>query len=195
MSRKPRTAAELMQELQADSDHVSRQRSRDQRQRQRAKELRAAEAPLVDDLREVGVDVASVWELVNSADPYPAALPVLMDHLSRSYPEPTREGIARALAVSGEAALLWEEVRQHYEREPPSTGAKDGLAVALAALADDQRIPQLVELIRDERHGESRVFFVRPLNRSGRADATAALDDLAGDPQVAQEIQIARSGR
>ena len=192
MSRKPRTAAELMQELQSDPDDVSRRRARDERRREVEEELRAAEAPLVRELREAGVDVSSVWDLVNRAEPYPTALPILVHHLSRSYPDHVREGIARSLAVAGEADRLWGDVRRHYEREPVATRAKDGLAVALAALVDDERVGDLVRLLEDARHGESRVFFVRPVGESGHPRAESVLDDLTGDPHVAREIMIVR---
>jgi hypothetical protein len=36
---------------------------------------------LIQDLQSVGVPVRDIWELVNSRDQYPAAIPVLMDWL------------------------------------------------------------------------------------------------------------------
>ncbi|WP_241975559.1 MULTISPECIES: hypothetical protein [unclassified Cryobacterium] len=60
------------------------------------------------DLRSAGVEVNSVWDLVNTADPYPKALPILLDHLQRGgYPDRIMESLGRALGV-GPAASVWE---------------------------------------------------------------------------------------
>src|SRR3712207_4152728 len=97
--RVPKTAAELMTELESDPDYVARRRRRDRELQQRTATLREAEAPLVGDLHRAGFDVASAWDLANTSTPYPEALPVLVEHLQRPYPDRVREGIARALAV------------------------------------------------------------------------------------------------
>lgn len=89
-------------------------------------------------LRSAGVQVESVWDLVNTSDPYPAALPVLMDHLERGgYPEGEAvRASATTLAVkpsvvAGEAEGLWLSSRD--------AGEEDGVAVALAACATKEQ--------------------------------------------------------
>ena len=52
-----------------------------------------------------------------------------------------------------------------------------------------------MRLLEDARHGESRVFFVRPVGESRHPDAQSVLDDLTGDPQVAEEIMVVRGTR
>jgi hypothetical protein len=94
--RKGKTAAELMAELKADPEFVARQREQEQTRLRKEAEFQKAEAPLVNALKEVGVSVESVWDLVNTAAPYPKAVPSLLEHLQRPYPERVREGIARA---------------------------------------------------------------------------------------------------
>ena len=59
-------------------------------------ELRRSEEPLVEALREVGVSVTSVWDLVNTREPYPNALPVLIKHLTGDYHPKVLANIARA---------------------------------------------------------------------------------------------------
>ena len=44
---------------------------------------RQAEAPLVDELRVAGFQVETAWDLVNTSDPYPDALPILLEHVPR----------------------------------------------------------------------------------------------------------------
>jgi hypothetical protein len=99
-----------------------------------------------------------------------------------------REGIARSLAVP-EARFAWEELVRLYsvEQEPR---VKDGLAVALAAIADDQLIDAVIELARERRQGPSRLLLLSALDRSSEPRARAALMELGTDAELKKEIQF-----
>src|SRR5437868_2471251 len=77
------------------------------------------EKPLVEALAGAGRPVKSVWDLVNTAESYPEAIPVLIEHLQQPYQFVTREGIARALTVKearGAAArIVLEELKKMPE--------------------------------------------------------------------------------
>jgi hypothetical protein len=62
--------------------------------------LKEEEKPLLADLNSVGVCIDSVWDLVNTSEPYPIAVPVLTRHLSMPYGRRIKEGITRALTVA-----------------------------------------------------------------------------------------------
>ena len=96
---KSKSADELMSELNADPTFRARRREREEQRRNLEAELKRAEAPLVDALRTAGFEVHSVWELASSCRAYSEAIPILISHLDRPYPDRVREGIARALAV------------------------------------------------------------------------------------------------
>jgi hypothetical protein len=177
-----------MAELQADPAYVAREARRSADLERRAAAWRRAEAPLVEQLRAAGLDIASVWDLVNTSTPYPAAVPVLLEHLARPYPDRVREGIARALAVR-DAAPEWETLARHYRDEPAGTDAKDGLAVALAASARDDVIDEIIALAKDGAHGDSRVLLLDALKRSKAPQARPALDELAADPVLGSEAR------
>lgn len=57
------------------------------------------ERPVVDALRAAGSAISSVWDLVNTTESYPSAIPVLLSHLSGAYHLRTKQGITRALTV------------------------------------------------------------------------------------------------
>ena len=168
------TAGELMAELEADPEFVAQREQRDRELLRREREWREAEEPLIRELHEAGFLVDSAWDLVNTSTPYPQALPILLAHLERPYPDRVREGIARALAVR-DSRFAWETLVRLYRDETPGTDAKDGLAVALAAAADDGVIEDVIGLVQDERHGESRILLSRALAKSKRPEARAAL--------------------
>ena len=187
--RGPNTARQAAEELERDPDWVAARR-RDEAERQaREAGLRAIERPLAEDLAAVGIEVTSAWDLVNRSEPYPAALPILLDHLKRPYPDRVREGMARALAVRGDARFAWNEIKDLFVDEEPGTDAKDGLAVALTAICDKAVVNELADLARDSRHGRSRIFFIRAFRRLRQRDL---LDELADDPELATEIRRLR---
>lgn len=188
------TAAELLEQLRANPEYIAaRERDSAVHSKVEAK-LRQAEQPLIRALSEVGVDVTSVWDLVNRAVPYPEALPVLASHLLQSYPDAVREGIARALAVPA-ARFAWDVLLGAYGREN-APRVKDGLAIAIAATADDQNISEVAELLLDTRHGPSRLLLLQAIARSESAHARDLLQDLSADPVLKKEVGaiLRRSG-
>jgi HEAT repeat protein len=188
---KPMTAHEfLAQRPNGPPDPAVRARlarEQDERRRRELEYTRAA-APLVADLRTVGWDVTSVWDLVNIDEPYPEALPVLIRHLVRPYPSVIRDGIARALGVR-QAIFAWDLLREQYvaEQDPQ---VKDGIAVALANMVDREHLDDLLGLLRDRRHGQRRLLLLRGLQRLRDPRARAALEELADDPDLHKQIEI-----
>jgi hypothetical protein len=189
MTKKKRiTAAELMAKLEADPEFMARWASQEEKLLERAAEFRLAEAPLVEELRAAGYQVQSAWDLVNTPGSYAKAIPILLAHLPRPYPAAVREGIARALAVP-EAICAWSVLTRLYRNELEGR-AKDGLAVAIAAAANDQRIGDVIALARDKAQGPSRLLLLRALERSTDPRARASLADLGTDPDLSEEIQV-----
>lgn len=55
---------------------------------------REAEKPILRDLGDVGEQVSSVWDFVNTSRPYPRALPVLLRHFQQGgYPDRVMESL------------------------------------------------------------------------------------------------------
>lgn len=185
--RKKVTVQELAAQLAADPVYQARFRQQEEERQRRVAELTVAEAPLVAELVALGLAVRSIWDLVSRAMPYPEAIPVLLRHLSQSYPDRVREGIARALAVP-DARDAWPTLVSAYRAEPEN-GTKDGLAVALAAIARDDLLDEVIALLRDPNNGPSRVLLIKPLRRSRDPRAQRALMGLGADPQLAKEVQ------
>ena len=144
-------------------EFVARKAERQAAFERRAAELAVAEAPLIAELRSVGCDVQSVYDLVNrSGGGYGEAIPTLLKHLQRQYPDVIRAGIARALGVP-EARTAWDLlVRQFRVELGPET--RHGLGVALANIASDEHFDEILDLLRDARLGDARIFLLEPLS-------------------------------
>lgn len=185
-----KTAGELLAELATDPRYQAHRAEQERVLRSQSEADRVAEAPILAELRGAGVLVESIWDLVNSANPYPEALPILLRHLQRPYPPRVREGIARALALP-ESITGWATLRKVFEEEKDTTthGPKWALACALAAAADEDVIRDLSALAREPRHGLVRLAFVKALVRSRDPVAGKVLEELRQDPAFEQEIR------
>lgn len=137
---------------------------------QKAAEERAIEeqALLLAALRKVGYRIRWIWDFVNTADSYPEAIPVLLDHLRRPYSDGTREGIARALSVRearGSAGPVIIQVLRETEDADPQL--RWALANALTIVATHSDRDNIQALIKNEECEEVR-------NRLKRSIKTAA---------------------
>lgn len=182
-----KSASEAMAELERDPAFIERGRHREEEQRRTEIQDARAEAPVVEALRAAKVPVRSVWDLVNAPNTYEQSLPILLEHLQQPYPEVVREGIARALAVPA-AKFAWRSLVDLYRQETVRR-TKDGLAVAISNIADDETLDDVIALARDATHGESRVLLLHTLERSRLPKARKALMELGGDPMLKKEVQ------
>jgi hypothetical protein len=148
---------------------------------------------LLEELRKAGLDIATVWDLVNTSARYTTFLPILVEHLRRPYPGAVRDGIARALAVP-EARFCLGELIDRYRAEREER-PKDGLAAAIAAIADDNHIDDVITLVRDPKNGTGRVLLLSALERSRTPQAKATLREFEHDPEIGKEVQRILSGR
>lgn len=184
------TAGELLAELQADPNWVAEKEKRDRELHERSALYRKAEEPLVRDLSLSGVLVLSVWDLVNTKAGYLDALPILLDHLMRPYPERVREGIARALAVP-EARIGWKTLLEAFRQETDTTtlGVRWALALALGAAGSDDVLDDVLPLLRDATLGRNRVPLLQILARSLDPRANQLLQELRDDEAIGSDVR------
>lgn len=188
------SATEFMAELERDKEYQGKKAAFDAELQERTSALRGAEQPVVADLRNAGVEVDSVWDLVNTAEPYPAALPVLIEHLERGgYPDRVMESLGRALAVKP-AVAFWDRLKALY-LVPRSPGEEEGTAVALAGCATGAHLDDLCEFLSVEERGQSRIYFLRPILNVGGDRGREIVEALRDDPVFGQEATALMSGR
>lgn len=149
-------------------------------------ELRKAEQPIVRDLRTIGHDISSVWDLVNTSQPYPDALPVLLEHLTKGgYPDRVMEGLGSALAVRP-AAFAWMRLRELY-LSAQGPGETEGLAVALAASSTSEHLEEMIALLHEGSRGDSRIHLLGSIKRTGGRRGLDILASLTKDPVFGRE--------
>lgn len=187
-----------MVQLNQDPEFVRRREQRDEQLKALEKRLTEAEWPLVTALSDSGVLVNSVWDLVNTKRAYPLAIPVLTAHLRYAYPWRVREGIARALTtkISGDdayTALVREFKRLPESQDPDQHEFKWALGNAISVVSDKTNFDEIVDLVRDKRHGITRDMTVLRLARLEPHKAVAVLIELLADDEVAGHAVTALS--
>lgn len=196
--KKWKTAAELMAELSADPEFVARKQRQDEEIQRRAKQLAEAEAPLVEELRSNGVEVDSVYDLLNQPTSAIKVIEILVRHLDRGYPERIREGIIRALTIPAAAGVATRRLIEEFKRLPNETPGELKWLVgnALTVALTKEHVDEVVEILQDSSHGRSRDMLPFALARFkyDRPDLIEVLESLKDDPELADAVGRALRG-
>lgn len=151
------------------------------------KDLRAQE-PIAAALREIGIPVRTLDDLINERLDYSAAIPLLLEWLARTDNVTTKECIARALSVRRarpQAALPLIEEYRKASHEESALSLKWAIGNALSVVADDTVFKDIVELVTDKRHGKAREMLAFALGNMKNPDAVDVLIGLLDDEEIA----------
>ncbi|WP_345529457.1 hypothetical protein [Nocardioides endophyticus] len=188
-----KTAAELAAELELrrlKDDFHRAERAREEAERAEwYRLLEIAEKPVAEDLRSMGLDVDSAWDLYLIPDSRPKAIPVLLKHLALDYPDRVLEGIANALN-DPTARPWWADLREMMlstHRE----AVRDRLAATLSGIATRVHYTDLLDFLGNDKLGSNRIYFLRPVNRIGNrispGQGRAVIETVADDPILGVE--------
>lgn len=184
--------------------NLARQARWKQEHAERDERLKVEAAPLLADLRAVGFEADSHWDVNGKVEAHTEIIPVLLKHLVLPYSDAIKNGLSRALAIPHPAVRkAWPVLMKEYrnapegqgiiaagDTEPRLLGAKEGLANTLVAAVTEKTLPELITLVQDRSLGESRVLLLRPLRRRRNKNPLVkqVLEELANDPELAKEI-------
>jgi hypothetical protein len=189
--------AERERRLREDPEFRALVEQKEVEHRERVRRLREAEMPVIRDLAAVGVEVDSVWNLCKIPDSRPKAIPVLLEHLTRDYPDRVLQGIGMGLNDKS-ARAWWAQLKSLY-LDTKRDAVRDVLASALSGLATRAHYDDLVSFLTNDSLGETRIYFLRPINRIGNRMAAgrgrAVIEQLATAPIFAKEASAILAGR
>lgn len=187
-------AEEFAAQLAGDREYQRAKTAFDKELARRAAVWRAAEVPVVAELRTVGVEVESVWDLVNTAEPYPSALPILIRFLEEGdLPGRVLEGVGRALAVKPSVAF-WDRLSTLLLR-PSNDDQAEGVAVAMAACATADQVEELISMLNGAKRIPAHVYLLRPILVNGGAAGRTFLESVKADPVLGAEANALLRGR
>jgi hypothetical protein len=193
------TAAEHMALLEKDPEWVARNAAAEAQLKERQEQHRREQAQMLADLSDVGIRAESVWDLVNTAEKYPAAIPVLLRHVVLPYNKRVKEGIIRALTVNyAGPEVLHELIKQFCEQTDNSPNSiKWVLGNAISEVATPADAETVIALAMDPSHGDSRDSITQRLPRvvKNKARLNEVLQHLMRDKQTEQYARLAARGR
>lgn len=141
------------------------------------------ESRILSALRDSGYEAESISALRSSGVRYRAAIPLLVEELSRSRDPRVLEDIVRALSVPWASPLAIGPLIHFFQSDisatPPSLRWVVGNA--LAVLWSDQFFDELSSLALDERYGKAREMIVLGMAKSRRVETTSLLVRLSND--------------
>ena len=112
------------------------------------------ETPLRNALHRLGFPVKWVWDFVNAKENYyVSAIPTLIEHLRRPYPDDIREGIARSLAMKEARGVAGADIVAVLGEKGLGHQLRWVLANTLTTVADRSNrdaIKALLEMEADE---------------------------------------------
>ena len=169
------TAEEAQKELQNDPEYLAMRAERDREFEKIEAMLTEDEESLVEELREIGCEIESVWDFVNSPNYYLDATKILKHHLVTGHHPRTVQGIARALAIPELASdeELWEcliDLYRHSKSDaeievPLERNMQESLAIPIEVLALPHRVPELRKLIKDMPESDGVYYFKQGIKR------------------------------
>jgi hypothetical protein len=197
--RKWITASEHMALLQKNPEWVARNAETEARLKERREQSRKEQSQLLAELAAIGIRVESAWDFVNTADKYPAAIPVLLRHVALPYSKRVKEGIVRALTVNyAGPEVLRELIRQFCEQTDHSPNSlKWVLGNAISEVATPADAETVIALAMDPSHGDSRDAITQRLPRvvKNKARLNEVLQHLMRDKQTEPFARLAARGR
>lgn len=139
---------------------------------------------ILQTLRDSGIAISSLDELVNTSRPYPEAVPVLLRLLPTAREPNIREAIIRALTVKEARGIAAKPLVDEFRTSTENWVRKWTIGNALSVVADDSVFEDLVELAKDQRHGRAREMLMLALGRMKNPRAAAVLMELLDDDEV-----------
>ena len=179
----PKSAAELMAELQRDPEYVARMRQRDQQQRANIENYSRIAGPVLKELGARGYRVNTIGELIQGKTEYRSAVPILLHWLPRISDPQVKEDIVRTLSVPWAKPTAAPTLIEEF-RKADNVELRWAIANGLAVVADDSVFEDLVRLVQDKGLGKTREMLALALGNMQNPRAVVVLMDLLEDEQV-----------
>lgn len=185
MKKKGKTAEEFMNELKDNVQYQEALRKKEEERIAFEKYLEADEFELLTELNSIGLNIYSVWDLVNTNVSYPEAIPILIKHLQKDYHERTKEGIVRALTVKDAKGKANCALISEYNMTPVEFESyRWAIGNAINMLITKEDIDSILKIVMNKDNGISRQMFVMALGKIKSEKTENVLISLLDDNEV-----------
>jgi hypothetical protein len=137
---------------------------------------------LTDELAEIGIKIITIWDLVNTKNKYPKAIPILIKHLQLDYSDKVKEGIVRALTVPEAKGLVAPLLIKEYLLLPnDKENLKWVIGNAVNITITKDEIAEIFPIVLNRENGLSRQMFVAALGKTKAENVKDILLQLISD--------------
>ena len=192
----------FLEKLASDPKYQAMRRKKDAEHAARVAENLKDQAGLAQELRDAGVIVElnaipgleysgpprTISDLVNSKRGYREAIPILVRHLWKGHNEDVLKAIVSALTTSEAEGIAFDPLVKLYEETAdPDSELKWLIGGAIAEVATEADVEQVIALANDERHGSGRAFLPFALRKWPKEKALPILEQWEKDPVLGEE--------
>ena len=147
------------------------------------------------ELEKVGISINDIYDLVNTSQSYPLAIPVLLDLLQEGIEHiGTRAGVVRALAVKEAIGIASPVLIAEYHKVPrDNMMLRWAIGNTIFTTITDDDIESVLSIVQDKENGMSRQMFVAALGKVKSEKAEDILIKLLYDEEVTPHVLEALS--
>lgn len=142
-----------------------------------------------EELGKVGIHIDDIFDLVNTKEPYPKAVPVLLSLLSAVSHDGVKEGIIRALAVKEAKGVAGKALIEEYKRTPKDKSLLLwAIGNTMEVVVSDDDVDDILEIVTDKENGVSRQMFTVALGKVKSERVEQALINLLDDDEISPHV-------
>lgn len=142
-----------------------------------------------EELGKIGVQIDDIFDLVNTKEPYPKAVPVLLNLLSEVSHDGIKEGIIRALAVKEAKGVAGKSLIKEYKKTPKDKSLLLwAIGNTMEVVISDDDIDDVLEIVADKENGISRQMFTVALGKVKSERSEQALISLLDDDEISPHV-------
>lgn len=140
------------------------------------------------ELKKVGMRVKSIYDLVNTAQPYPEAVPTLVEWLPKLTHDTIKQGVVRALTLkdageNAKNALIIEYERHRDVNDNFENSLRWAIGNALSVVLKKQDLETVLKYVKDFRYGDSRITLIEKLAQWKIYDAIDILINILNEEE------------
>lgn len=144
---------------------------------------------IIKELERIGIRINSIYDLVNTTEPYSQGLPVLIEFLRKGISDDRiKEGVIRSLAVKEATGIAGSALLQEYNRIPKDKMMlRWAIGSSLQVVVTDEEKESIINIVTDKTNGMSRQMFVLALGKLPSERTEQILIELLDDEEIAAQ--------
>jgi len=142
---------------------------------------------LISKLNSVGVVIEDIYDLVNTNEPYPSAIPVLVESLKDGITHVgIKTGVIRALAVpEAKGKIGTVLIKEFYNTPSDNMSLRWAIGNTMEVVISEEDIDEVIKIVGDKSNGMSRQMFALALGKIPSEKSEDVLIQVLDDDEIA----------